>query len=341
MNTSISGVKLSNVVPAMAEDASSSHSGDENLQEDDEETERRHSGDSSSASTISTDTGTPAQIKTFHPMRREVPMRNNSTYLSKPRDSRLTPEPELPLRKDSLIMNNGGGGKTHYRAVGGLGQQLPKPKVLAVNGTGFKSVSQADIGYYDKEEEEEQKRKPPRSMSSMANLSEWAPSAKPPVGTWSGIDHLPDWSTMQADDPTSRPTKLVQRDLDYSMQRLMNENVFEQFIQDPLGRFRFREFLVRTSGTEHKLDMLSDLVQYSGQINWLQKLSEGVHDMYLAHDSDLYLELPPDQEREVFESLQKVFQLKLPLGPTQAHIRKSLYRVRFRWSSVGRAELFS
>lgn len=75
----------------------------------------------------------------------------------------------------------------------------------------------------------------------------WAPSGQLPVR--SGSAHLPDldnasiMSSVATTDKkgvinTSNPISRIQFDIDFTMRKLLNEQVFEEFIRDPLGRHR-------------------------------------------------------------------------------------------------------
>lgn len=62
--------------------------------------------------------------------------------------------------------------------------------------------------------------------------------------------------------------------MDWSLRRLISRTIFEQLISDPLGRHRFREYLVRAEGTETKLDMLFDMIQFSKMITIIKDSAE-------------------------------------------------------------------
>ncbi|UZJ51730.1 hypothetical protein CBS101457_001050 [Exobasidium rhododendri] len=169
-----------------------------------------------------------------------------------------------------------------------------------------------------------------RTAGLRSDLATWAPSAKPPMEQWSGISNLPDWSTLRGNEPTSMPIVHVQRDLDWSMRRLLNETVFEQLVNDPLGRHRFREHLAHKTGTEHKLDMYFDLCQYTKQNEAIRKSSEALHDIYLAQDSDGHVPLPAEMSEDFYETIKRQYEVRASLGSIQQHLLKSLYKTEFQ-----------
>ena len=169
-----------------------------------------------------------------------------------------------------------------------------------------------------------------RRVDLASNLSDWAPSAKPPAGLWGGISNLPEWNKVREGDPTARPIVHVQRDLDWSMRRLLNETVFEQLIQDPLGRHRFREFLAQETGTENKLDMYFDLCQYVKSSEAIRQASEALHDVYLAEDSEGHVALPDEAAEHLYTTIKSHFEVRASLGPVQQHLLHSLYKTEFQ-----------
>lgn len=171
-----------------------------------------------------------------------------------------------------------------------------------------------------------------RRAGLRSDLAEWAPSAKPPVGAWAGITNLPDWNTLRVGDPTSKPIVQVQRDLDWSMRRLLDEKVFEQLLHDQLGRHRFREFLANNTGTENKLDMYFDLCQYVKQSDAIRQASEALHDIYLAQDSEGHVKLSEEMSDDFYTLLKRQFEVKASssLGPIQQHLLQSMYKGEFQ-----------
>lgn len=78
---------------------------------------------------------------------------------------------------------------------------------------------------------------------------------------------------------TSLPISQISRELDYSMRKLMNEQVFEQLLEDSLGRHRFRDWLMKNERPESvmKLDMWLDTRTYGRMIDAVKKGSIGLH----------------------------------------------------------------
>lgn len=54
----------------------------------------------------------------------------------------------------------------------------------------------------------------------------------------SSLAHLPDWNPQGGKGRSALPNNHIQRNMDYTMRKLMNENVFKELILDPLGRHR-------------------------------------------------------------------------------------------------------
>jgi PAS domain S-box-containing protein len=169
-----------------------------------------------------------------------------------------------------------------------------------------------------------------RSAGLKSNLAEWAPSAQPPSGPWAGISNLPDWNTIKKNEPTAKPIVNIQRDLDWSMRRLMSEGVFEQLVNDELGRHRFREFLAQSTGNENKLDMYFDLCQYNKQNEAIRGASEALHDVYLAQDSNSHIPIPDQLSDDFYDTLKKQFQVRPSLEPLKQHLLNSLYQSDFK-----------
>lgn len=164
-----------------------------------------------------------------------------------------------------------------------------------------------------------------------SDLADWAPSAKPSNEPWAGIKHLPDLNKIAPDEPTSKPIVDVQKDLEWSMQRLLNERAFEKLINHPAGRRAFRDYLVQQiPGSEHQLDMYFDLCQYVKQSDAICLASEGLYDIYLAQGSPDIVTVPKDIPNNLYIILKKHSELKASLAPMQQHLLQSLHKFEFQ-----------
>lgn len=162
-----------------------------------------------------------------------------------------------------------------------------------------------------------------KRAAERSNLGGWAPTSTPAPGSFN--PNLPDLGSLRAGAPTSKPISNVRRDMDWSLKRLISPAVFEQLISDPLGRHRFREYLVRAEGTETKLDMLYDLTQYSNSVAAIRSNAENIHDVYLvSENSSTHVPLPTEIDSQVFGSLKKAFELRTSIDDAQNHLLHSL-----------------
>lgn len=116
-----------------------------------------------------------------------------------------------------------------------------------------------------------------------------------------GIENLPRFSSLRPGDQTSKPISRVEKDMEWSLRRLLSEDVFKRLLDDPLGRHRFREFLDedaengapmllddgsgggdRPAPGSELLDFYFDLGQYERQAKNLKSATEAIHDLYMA-----------------------------------------------------------
>ncbi|CAO1634918.1 unnamed protein product [Sympodiomycopsis kandeliae] len=162
-----------------------------------------------------------------------------------------------------------------------------------------------------------------------SDLSDWAPDAQGVYNDPNIIENLPNWNTMKPGDSTSKPITKIERDMDWSMRRLLSENVFQQLLDDPLGRHRFRAFL-QSEGSEGVLDFYFDLSQYQEQSNNLKQTTEALYDLYVAEDSESHMQLPDQYNDELYNSLRRAFDVQVSLNPMQEHVRQKLYKDQFQ-----------
>lgn len=64
---------------------------------------------------------------------------------------------------------------------------------------------------------------------------------------------------------TAKPLSLVKRDIEFAVMKLVSEKVFQDFMDDPLGRSRFREWLKSTPGGTLSFDSWLDVRAFKRQ----------------------------------------------------------------------------
>lgn len=170
---------------------------------------------------------------------------------------------------------------------------------------------------------------PRAAIAKRSNLGDWAPRATPVYDDANAIDNLPAWNGMKTGEKTSRPINRVEKEMDWSMRRLLSENIFEQLLEDPLGRHRFRNFLA-SEGGEEMLDFYFDLSQYEQQTNNMKSTTEALHDLYLAQDADTQIELPSVYREDLYSQLRVAWEMQVTLSPVRENIRQSLYKDQFQ-----------
>ncbi len=238
--------------------------------------------------------------------------------------------------EDTYGYQNGRGNyQRTYTGAGASGRVAPD----APNG----SAKRSDAGHFY------------RPSGGMSNIADWAPAERQPFqrgfstgpgagaprghplsregsaggASFTRAQNLPDWTNLREYEPTSHPIGDVRRDLDFSIRRLLSENVLDQLLRDEVGRFRFRKYLAESEGTEAKLDMIYDLDQYMTAVETLKSASEAIHDTYL-NEATAPLDLPAAPRSELFHSLQSTFALDASIAQARSHLAKSLYQNEFQ-----------
>lgn len=213
------------------------------------------------------------------------------------------------------------------RRAGGLSNNVKSPAAAGSESPWQMSRRQSHEGSEVGAASSRSSYKP--AITRRTDLSDWAPGATPVYNDNNAIENLPNWNTMKPGDSTSRPITRVEKDMDWSMRRLLSENVFQQLLDDPLGRHRFRNFL-QSEGAEEMLDFYFDLTQYQQQSNNLKQSTEAIYDLYVAEDSESHIQLPENFSNELYDSLRRAFEMQVSLDPMQEHLRKSLYNGAFQ-----------
>lgn len=140
-----------------------------------------------------------------------------------------------------------------------------------------------------------------------ADLTSWAPADNAVPLVASSIANLPDWSSLGDGGLTSFPNRAIQRDIDYTLRKLLNVQVFEQCVfnsfyiapcwqlikhvsvlSDPLGRYRFRDFLVSEGASTAELDMWFDVMYHEHLIEQLRSSAEAIQGTPYLGQKDLY-----------------------------------------------------
>ena len=130
-----------------------------------------------------------------------------------------------------------------------------------------------------------------------ADLSNWAEWPNPNASALvsNEISNLPSWKDIQEGAPTSLPNGLAQMEVEYGLRRLLNIQVFEMceqirilssiyisevlfsVLNDPLGRYRFRDWLVNDGESTSTLDMWLDLSYHSQLMDELNESAEALY----------------------------------------------------------------
>jgi PAS domain S-box-containing protein len=171
-----------------------------------------------------------------------------------------------------------------------------------------------------------------RRAGLCSDLTDWAPSAKPPKEQWAGIRHLPDWDSIKSGQLTSQQNGSVQSELEWSVQKLLTEKVFETLIKTSVGRRTFRNYLTEhcTPGAQQRLDMYFDLSQYVRQNHAICSASQDFYENYLAQDNAERVSLPQGMADNFYILLKKQSEMQASVGPMQQHLLQSLYRTEFQ-----------
>ncbi|KAK4701370.1 hypothetical protein P7C70_g4861, partial [Phenoliferia sp. Uapishka_3] len=122
-----------------------------------------------------------------------------------------------------------------------------------------------------------QRSQGPRSVASSDNVN-WAPANQVPAVQTSTMQQLPDLRSLGPNAPTSNNISAVQREMEYSIDQLLSEKVFEDLMRDLLGRHRFRDYLVTVHGDVPSFDLWVDLRAFKGQTERLKTTSVALHD---------------------------------------------------------------
>ncbi|CAD7068999.1 unnamed protein product [Tilletia caries] len=171
-----------------------------------------------------------------------------------------------------------------------------------------------------------------RRTQAKTDLNFWEPSTRVAQisRTLHGpISNLPDWTSLRGTELTSHPVSHVQQDVEYSIMRLISPAVFEQFLSDPLGRHRFREYLNTFEDGATELDFALDVKEHVRSFQNLRQGSEALHSVYVK-DPESRVELPSDLDASLLGSLRTTFALQHQLDGVHSYLMQTLFNSAFQ-----------
>ncbi|KAJ7642209.1 hypothetical protein FB45DRAFT_902032 [Roridomyces roridus] len=152
---------------------------------------------------------------------------------------------------------------------------------------------------------------------------------------------------------TAMPTKLVQRDVDYTLRALMSPELFKRMLEDPLARMRFREFLAAT-GTEGELDFWTDARFVAQEVEAMKMHSIALRELHMSGPPESRVTLSNESRRELLVGLQRLIGADVGpvLGRAQGELLDGMYQDHFQryikhkiiqetHVTLGKANLFS
>ncbi|KAE8226306.1 hypothetical protein CF319_g1088 [Tilletia indica] len=166
-------------------------------------------------------------------------------------------------------------------------------------------------------------------------LGLWNPPALPSAATINSqalhgpITNLPDWASLRGNEPTAHPVSRVQREVEFSILRLVSPAVFEKLLSDPLGRHRFREYLNTSEEGTKELDFVLDLGEHMRAIANLKQGSEALHHVYVG-DAETCAALPADVRTSLITSLRSTCALQHQLQGVHSHLIQTIFNSTFQ-----------
>ncbi|KAL8276723.1 hypothetical protein RQP46_010902 [Phenoliferia psychrophenolica] len=173
------------------------------------------------------------------------------------------------------------------------------------------------------------RRHKPRCHSP-SDLANWAPDDQQPEISQDSIQQLPDFLKAGPDAPTSNNISVVQREMEYSISQLLSEKVFEDLMNDPLGRHRFREYLTMTHGEVQSFDLWTDLRAFKGQTDRLMSISVALQDTLHLTPATETGPLSADVKDTVMSGLREEMHARESLGRPQKALLSSLFAGEFQ-----------
>ncbi|KAF9513070.1 hypothetical protein BS47DRAFT_1485914 [Hydnum rufescens UP504] len=252
----------------------------------------------------------------------ETESRINGRYNSRPiteSKTRAVLPSSHPVHCDEEVLKSHGSPET------------PLQPVLR-NGNLPNAIKDLNLGHDVSADESRMTEIADRPAARHADLATWASELDQDIlAPTSDTHNLPDWNEIEKGGPTAVPHRQIQRDMDYSLRRLFNLQVFEQLLSDPLAQRRFRNYLLSVDESAGELDMWQDLSSHARLLEELYAHSEALHDIYLDPGSHYSVKLPPTVHREVDQALRQKFnKFESVLDPTQQHLLETMYHHQFQ-----------
>ncbi|KAL8292443.1 hypothetical protein RQP46_001055 [Phenoliferia psychrophenolica] len=144
-------------------------------------------------------------------------------------------------------------------------------------------------------------------------------------------NNLPSIEQSRKDGRTALPNSLVRRDIEFAVTKLVSEKVFHDFMDDPLGRSRFREWLKGTRDGTAAFDSWLDLRSFKQKAEELHAGSLAMLDVYLSQQAPASrLPIPHHMKHRMHDALLLVMKVDNSLEGPEAHLLASLYQNQFQ-----------
>ncbi|KDQ09040.1 hypothetical protein BOTBODRAFT_179374, partial [Botryobasidium botryosum FD-172 SS1] len=160
--------------------------------------------------------------------------------------------------------------------------------------------------------------------------SQTKPKSSPAPLPSLSVPHLPDWVSIGASStlPTAYPITFIHREKDAALKKCLDLPLFQRFISDPLGRFRFREFLDGESAAT-ELDMWLDMSVFIKTLDQIRVGADAITDIYLNKGSPHRVRFPLAVQNDVAEAVTRTAALDGIFDSAQSSLLDSLYRTHF------------
>ncbi|KDN36092.1 hypothetical protein K437DRAFT_63121 [Tilletiaria anomala UBC 951] len=141
--------------------------------------------------------------------------------------------------------------------------------------------------------------------------------------------NFPDLHNLPVGAQTSFPNSHVRRDFEFSLKKLMDINVFEELLDDPMGRFRFRQWLQQSRGSATELASLNfatDVRCYEELLRHVRAIALGLHNQYLAPGASCELPVSSMEARaKTLESLRDLLEIRATFDAVSKGLIHDLY----------------
>ncbi|KAL7414634.1 hypothetical protein BDY24DRAFT_350325 [Mrakia frigida] len=148
-------------------------------------------------------------------------------------------------------------------------------------------------------------------------------------GTIHNLPNLKDGTRV--DGKTSLPITFIQRDLDHSISSLISKDVFAELLDDPMGRFRFREWLSREGKPQSSslLAFYQDSKAYLKIMDEFKSLGLAIHESFLAPSSVKEIDVNNESKEDSLLALREAHRLKTPFSKAATQAFDTLYATEF------------